>query len=135
MPNHVGSANRYSCRCPRLPECGPRSTNGIGRIGGCGSLASSFPCGVDDFELGSSYEGHFDETEHKGQHEGNNESELDDCAASLGHPIGAPFATEVTFFSTVEKKEGSRSVDVAQMINARAIAAAATMTRAYSAVA
>jgi hypothetical protein len=79
----------------------------------------------DDSDLHDAKEHH--------EHQREDKSELDHGGPSLHSH--ARFATEMTFCITVLKNEGSMSVVDAHEINARATTAAATITRAYSAVA
>jgi hypothetical protein len=74
-----------------------------------------------------------DDSEKHNEHERQDKGEFDHSRSSLSSH--ARFATEMTFCITVLKKDGSMSVVDAQEMSARATTAAATITRAYSAVA
>jgi hypothetical protein len=84
---------------------------------------------VDQLDLRSCHHCNLHDPEQQNQYKG----ELDHCRAALcAHAL---FATEMTFCITVLKNDGSMSVLEAHPIRARATTAAATITRAYSAVA
>jgi hypothetical protein len=74
-----------------------------------------------------------DDAEKHDEHQRENKGEFD----HRGSPVAAHarFATETTFCMTLLKNDGSMSVVDAHEIKARATIAAATITRAYSAVA
>jgi hypothetical protein len=88
---------------------------------------------VDELDLGPGDNGYLNDSEKHDKHQWQHEGELDHGGPSLtGH---ARFATDMTFCMTVLKKDGSISVVEAHEMSANATTAAATSTRAYSAVA
>ena len=81
----------------------------------------------DDGDFGDGEDDQHDHRDHEGQLHG---------SASRAAPSGAGRHTyDVTLAITASKRLDSVPVDVAQRMRASAIAAAATMTSAYSAVA
>ena len=134
-PDNVRSTHGDACQRTVPAQGIPRRVDRVRRIRRGRGLTGAFASSVHHLELGPSDQRNLDQAQDQRQHHRHNKCELDDGAPLLTHPIGAPFATDVTLLSTVVKKDGSRSVDVAQMIRASATAAAATITSAYSAVA
>jgi hypothetical protein len=88
---------------------------------------------MDQLYLRTRDDCNLDDPEQDNEHEGEHKCELHHGRAAIRSH--ARFATEMTFCITVLKNDGSMSVVEAQEMSARATTAAATMTRAYSAVA
>jgi hypothetical protein len=89
---------------------------------------------MEKLDLRSRNNSHFHDPEHENEEQRQHECELDHCGTALGSDHH-PFAIEMTRDITVLKNDGSMSVVDTQAINASATTAAATNTRAYSAVA
>jgi hypothetical protein len=89
---------------------------------------------VDQLDLGSRDHSNLDDPDCEDEHKRHDECELDDStpAFSRGH---TPSANEMIFCITVLKNDGNISVVDAHVMRAIATMAAATSTRAYSAVA
>jgi hypothetical protein len=89
---------------------------------------------MHELEFGSCDHRNLNDSEEQNQYQREDKCELDHGRACFtSHQT--PFATEMTFWMTELKKAGSVSVVDAHEMRARATIAAATRTRAYSAVA